>query len=198
MVSGLIADRLSGSINFAGGKLLDSRIGSHYNAGMLDKIIESIPHKAGSYLLWLNLPKAQELAVGRLGVFCFSPGDYLYLGSAQGSGGLQARLGRHLRGEGRTHWHIDYLRAAAVVSGFGYQIVPADSSNRLECRWSQNLAALAESTIPAPGFGSSDCRTSCLAHLVHFPSGLQDDFAQITVKTGLHLRIIYVLPGHQL
>ena len=25
--------------------------------------------------------------------------------------GLQARVGRHLRGDGTRHWHIDYLRA---------------------------------------------------------------------------------------
>jgi hypothetical protein len=45
----------------------------------------------------------------------------------------------------------------------------------LECAWSQALARLPGTRIPAPGFGSSDCRCACPAHLVAFPDGLPDE-----------------------
>ncbi len=136
---------------------------------MLDEVIRTIPQCPGSYALWLHLHQAQNLTVGKLGYFTFPTGDYVYLGSARGSGGLRARLGRYLRGDGKPHWHIDHLRAAAQVNGFGYTIHRRDTIYRVpaECDWSQKLASLPETSIPVPGFGSSDCRSSCPAHLVY-------------------------------
>jgi Uri superfamily endonuclease len=97
----------------------------------------------------------------------FPAGDYIYVGSAFGPGGLRTRLGRHLRGDGHPHWHIDTLRAAASVVGYVFAI----ADQPVECRWSQALAALPQARIPAPGFGSSDCRSGCQAHLIAFPVG---------------------------
>jgi Uri superfamily endonuclease len=144
---------------------------------MLAKIIHTIPQQPGSYALWLHLSQSQNLAVGKLGDFTFPAGDYVYLGSARGPGGLRARLGRHLWGgrfqrKRKIRWHIDYLRAAAQVRGFGSQIYRRGiaCSAPTECAWSQKLAALPKSRIVAPRFGASDCQSGCAAHLVYFPS----------------------------
>jgi len=156
---------------------------------MLEGIIQSIPPQAGSYVLWLHLPQTQDLTVGRLGSFTFSAGDYIYLGSAQGPDGLRARLGRHLLGSGQPHWHIDRLRVAAQVRGFGYQ-VSAGLLQSTECRWSQRLATLPDASHPVPGFGSSDCRSGCTAHLVCFPDGIEQTFEDIAYQIGVPLKNI--------
>lgn len=162
---------------------------------MLENSIQSIPREPGSYILWLYNPQSKDLTVGRLGQFNFPAGDYIYIGSAYGPGGLRARLGRHLRGSGKQHWHVDYLRTAALVSRFGYQIsaVHLGSAPHLpptECVWSQRLAVLPEAGLPVPGFGASDCRSGCAAHLVHYPDTIQQIHKRITDQTGVCLRII--------
>ncbi|MBI4216843.1 MAG: GIY-YIG nuclease family protein [Chloroflexi bacterium] len=115
----------------------------------------------GTYALALHLETPQTLLVGRLGVFSFPPGYYLYLGSALGS--LAPRLERHLAGSGRRHWHIDYLRAVATPVGAAY----AKTAEREECRWARAALALPGATVVSPRFGASDCR--CAAHLFRFP-----------------------------
>lgn len=125
----------------------------------------TLPADNGCYVLILQLSRARPITVGRSGKVLFPQGIYLYVGSAFGSGGLRSRVGRHLRGDGRWHWHIDYLRSVADVHGCFYTV--ADRS--LECEWSQALAALPNATIPVPHFGSSDCRSGCEAHLIAFP-----------------------------
>jgi len=168
---------------------------------LLERVIQAIPREPGSYLLWLNLPLSRGLTVGKLGSFTFPAGDYVYMGSARGPGGLRARLGRHLRGSGQPHWHIDHLRTAAQVRGFGYQTNTAHasapyfggiphSSGDKECDWSQRLVAQPEASLPAPGFGASDCRSGCAAHLVHFAGGRQQTPGTIADLTGVHLRIV--------
>jgi histidyl-tRNA synthetase len=156
--------------------------------------IEAIPAEPGSYLLWLHLPQTQDLTIGKLGRINFPSGEYLYLGSAQGSGGLRARLGRHLLGSEKTHWHIDHLRAAAQVRGFGFQIRLAQSGSvprlPLECDWSQKLAILPEVSLPATGFGASDCRSGCAAHLVHISTSSRQRIQTIADQIGICLRII--------
>ena len=161
---------------------------------MLKDMIESIPVEPGSYLLWLHSPQKQDLTIGRLGQFDFPSGEYFYLGSAQGPGGLRARLGRHLLGIGKTHWHIDHLRAATLVRGYSYQIRLAQTGPvpriPLECDWSQKLAALPEVSLPAPGFGASDCLSGCAAHLVHVSAGSRQKIQTIADQIEICLRII--------
>jgi Uri superfamily endonuclease len=156
--------------------------------------VEAIPVEPGSYLLWLHLPQTQDLTIGRLGRFNFPSGDYFYLGSAQGPGGLRARLGRHLLGSGKPHWHIDQLRAVTQVRGFGYQIRLSQSGTTplipLECDWSQKLAILSEVSIPAPGFGASDCRSGCAAHLVYVSADSRQKIGRIVDQIEICLRIV--------
>jgi Uri superfamily endonuclease len=124
-----------------------------------------LPDLPGSYALSLTLCKAVTVCIGRLGWFDFPAGEYVYLGSARGPGGLRARLGRYLTGNGSTHWHIDYLRPHRVIRAVGY----LPGSANLECAWSQALAAVPAARLPAPGFGASDCTQGCPAHLIAFP-----------------------------
>lgn len=131
----------------------------------------AIPKSSGAYILQMDLKHPQTLRVGRLGEFTFPAGDYLYVGSALGPGGLEARLGRHLRGNGHCHWHIDWLRQIVPVRGYFY----LETTEPIECSWSQYLIEQPQAGIPVPGFGASDCRTkgkSCPAHLVWFKSGI--------------------------
>jgi Uri superfamily endonuclease len=121
----------------------------------------------GTYVLalWLEVPS--DILIGRLGTFQFPAGWYLYVGSAFGPGGLDARLGRHQRtfaSGKRAYWHIDHLRQQAVWGGaWG-----SDSPHRLECTWAAALHRLPGAEIVVPGFGASDCH--CRAHLVRIPS----------------------------
>lgn len=125
-----------------------------------------LPDLPGTYAVSFMLPEAVKVSIGRLGSFHFPSGLYVYLGSAQGPGGLRARLGRHLKGNGVTRWHIDYLRPYLKIKAVGY----LPGSANLECDWSQSLAALPSARLPAPGFGASDCVRGCPTHLVAFPT----------------------------
>ena len=122
------------------------------------------PREPGSYVLIMELPEPATVAAGRLGRFTFTPGWYAYAGSAQGPGGLAARLQRHHRGSNTKHWHVDYLRAYAQPVGVWYSVGP----KRRECGWAEALSELPGASMPAPRFGASDCR--CAAHLFHFPT----------------------------
>lgn len=130
-----------------------------------------LPSAPGSYALRLRLSAPVHLQVGRLGEFDFPAGDYVYLGSAHGPGGIRARLLHHLRVVSRPRWHLDWLRMYAFLEAGWYSTMPG----RLECVWSQAIQAMPGVRVPAPGFGSSDCRSSCLAHLMLLPDGLGNE-----------------------
>lgn len=125
---------------------------------------EKLPTEAGTYCLLLSLSQNYKITVGKLGEFDFQAGEYIYTGSALGSGGLQARIKRHLRHDKIPHWHIDWLKAEAQAEG-GWFVI---NERRLECIWAQSLIQIPGLSIPVPGFGSSDCQqpSSCTAHLV--------------------------------
>jgi Uri superfamily endonuclease len=121
----------------------------------------------GTYVLalWLDAPRA--ISVGRLGRFEFPPGWYLYVGSALGPGGLEARLSRHFRrlaSGKRAHWHADYVREFAAWGGAW----ACHSQERLECTWAEAIRRRPDASIVVRGFGASDCR--CPAHLVRVES----------------------------
>lgn len=115
----------------------------------------------GVYALVLRLEGREEITIGRLGKFAFPAGYYLYVGSALGAGGLEARLARHRRRDKKLHWHIDYLLEQAQL----VEVWSAASTDRLECRWAQATRQLSGAEILIPGFGSSDCR--CPTHLIY-------------------------------
>ncbi len=114
----------------------------------------------GTYLLLLQCKQNEQLAVGKLGEFEILPGYYLYVGSAFGPGGVQARMNHHRKIASRPHWHIDYLRKFCELSESWciYQ-------QRREHDWAKRLSDDASFTVPLTGFGSSDC--NCATHLFH-------------------------------
>ena len=126
----------------------------------------------GSYLLLARLGVATELRVGRLGHFEFPVGWYTYSGSAQGPGGIRARLARHARSSKRLHWHIDYLLQCAELET-SWSVA---SETRLECIWAEAVRRLLSGRIAVPRFGASDCR--CPGHLVYL--WIRPSDAQIT------------------
>ncbi|MFB6158552.1 MAG: DUF123 domain-containing protein [Candidatus Nanohalobium sp.] len=99
--------------------------------------------------------------VGALGEVVFSPGLYVYNGSAFGPGGLK-RVDRHreLSVEGGSpHWHIDYLLVSDVVEVV--DVFCAEGCD-LECSLSRVMGGRFEGV---PGFGCSDC--GCGSHLFY-------------------------------
>jgi Uri superfamily endonuclease len=153
-----------------------------------------LPVGAGSYALLLALDVSIRLAIGRLGVFDFPAGPYLYLGSAYGPGGLRARIGHHLQNGTKPRWHLDYLRGAARIEGVWivHAVVQSgeqsDPTRGLECRWSQALVALPGAVIPALGFGASDCTAGCSAHCAAFPAGLEMARIEAALQTQVTAR----------
>ncbi len=112
------------------------------------------PAAPTTYQLIVEVARALTVSVGRLGIFRFPAGTYVYTGSAKRN--IEARIARHLSSAKRLHWHIDYLLAAPGVS-----VLRVRRSRRPECEL--NLATRGET--PVPGFGASDCRAGCGSHL---------------------------------
>lgn len=119
----------------------------------------------GLYALALYLSESREIAVGALGTHAFPAGYHVYVGSAWGPGGLSARVNRHLRGDGKRHWHIDYLRAQADPVALWWA-----ENARAECVWAERLLAYPGTNVFVPHFGASDC--TCPAHLAHVGEAL--------------------------
>ncbi len=148
-----------------------------------------LPAARGAYVLHLYVSRPRPLIIGRLGQYRLPVGHYFYAGSAQGAGGLRARLGRHLFGADTLHWHIDYLRTVSEAQAVLYTV----TDDVLECEWSQALAQFPRAFIPVPRFGASDCRSGCAAHLVAFPrrvdsAGVQHVLAQAAGAPLVRLR----------
>lgn len=106
------------------------------------------------YALMLGLEEEASIHVGALGKIRFPPGIYVYTGSAMNS--VEKRLGRHLSGAGKKHWHIDYLSSAAEP--VDYLVLP--ESSEFECLLAKAVSRVGE---PVNGFGCSDC--GCKSHL---------------------------------
>jgi Uri superfamily endonuclease len=123
-----------------------------------------LKNKPGTYALILKPKSERSIKVGKLGMLKVQDGYYVYVGSAFGPGGLNARIAHHKRKSRRLRWHIDYLRAAAQICEIWYTSDP----NPREHQWAETLAATKASAIPFPGFGSSDC--NCPTHLYYFKS----------------------------
>ncbi len=107
-----------------------------------------------SYQLEIRVARPIRCQIGSRGTFVFPAGRYVYTGSAKRN--LAARIARHLRSDKVLRWHIDYLLAAP-----GVHVVGVTRSRRDEC--ALNQACKGECIVP--GFGASDCRRGCGAHL---------------------------------
>ena len=102
----------------------------------------------------IEVRQTVRLRIGKLGVFSLPNGQYVYTGSARR--GLESRIARHLRSDKALRWHIDYLLNAP-----GVHVTSIVRSHRDECRLNQATPG----TLPVTGFGASDCKAGCGAHL---------------------------------
>jgi Uri superfamily endonuclease len=109
---------------------------------------------ATSYQLHIRLRQSLRLRIGALGELQFPAGEYVYTGSARRN--LAARIARHRRRDKPLRWHIDYLLADPATT-----IEQVATGTRPECGWNQATAG----RVLHPGFGASDCRAGCGAHL---------------------------------
>ena len=124
--------------------------------------LDRLSPEPGAYGLLIRLPREIRTEIGVLGRVTLNSGTYLYLGSAYGSGGLPARLRRHLRTEKPLHWHVDHL---TILGGVERVFV---LPNGRECDLVDRALQLPAIHAPVAGFGSSDCR-QCPAHLLSIP-----------------------------
>jgi Uri superfamily endonuclease len=141
--------------------------------------MEMIGAKPGLYGLQLRIEATQDVRIGRLGVVIFPAGDYLYIGSARGPGGISARVSRHLRHahDKRRFWHIDWLRQIADPTAILWSYTTASH----ECRW---VACLEELSTRHPArFGASDC--GCGGHLIRLRSTANLHDVLETSRAGL-------------
>ena len=117
----------------------------------------------GSYLLLLEIAEPLTITI-RKRDWQLSAGLFVYAGSANGAGGLRARLTRHFRKEKKQHWHIDRITTKVrAMRALCYQGIS-------ECELRARLHASGRFSAPIPGFGSSDC-TSCPTHFLEFTGG---------------------------
>jgi Uri superfamily endonuclease len=151
---------------------------------------------AGTYALILESAGRKPVAVGQLGTLDLRAGFYVYVGSALGPGGLQARINRHFDPSRPIHWHIDCLKRVTRIVEVWYLADPI----RREHSWAKALANLPSASIPMPGFGSSDC--DCPAHLFAFPTAPKlATFARALARTrgaGKAGTLRRLLPGDYL
>ena len=117
----------------------------------------------GVYQLHLRLDKPKRIRVGKLGIFTFPAGRYIYTGSAMN--GLIGRLRRHLKKRKKLYWHIDYLLRHAKIE----TIFVLETGERVECQLNSLTLSLPNAKVIVKGFGCSDCR--CPSHLVYFGEG---------------------------
>lgn len=121
---------------------------------------DALKSAPGTYALILHSHSRERVQVGRWRGIELQPGYSIYVGSAFGPGGVQARVSRHLRVEKPQRWHIDYV--TSLVTPLAAWVSYA--SEKLEHRWAQFFFEKNKLTS-VPGFGCSDCK--CHSHLFH-------------------------------
>ncbi|MDI6654490.1 MAG: GIY-YIG nuclease family protein [Candidatus Hydrothermarchaeota archaeon] len=110
-----------------------------------------------TYCLLIQVKSAQKIKVGKLGVFEFPRGYYVYIGSALNN--LEARIARHFSKRKKKHWHIDYLLEKGKIIAFF-------ASQKKECELNSEIFKIPGAMTPVEKFGSTDC--GCKSHLAYF------------------------------
>ena len=118
----------------------------------------------GTYTLLLACRQPFKLRIGSLGQIKIEKGQYLYTGSALGTGAvsLEQRIARHRRLNKRVKWHIDYLtvhREITVVN-----VICLEANKRIECQINQQILSDLNGKPIIRRAGASDCR--CSGHLL--------------------------------
>ncbi|MHA1712964.1 MAG: GIY-YIG nuclease family protein [Candidatus Ranarchaeia archaeon] len=147
----------------------------------------------GSYVLVIRLKKPLKIMIRHRQYVLDDKAVYLYIGSAVGrSTSLENRISRHLRISGkRKHWHIDSItmdQDSEVTDVF-----LAVSDDNLECDITKKIleSLQARASAPIPGFGASDCKRKCPAHLLKITGSkqkIQEVVLKCISKLGAHAR----------
>lgn len=118
----------------------------------------------GTYVLIFSSSTDRVLQVGQLGQFHVRDGFYVYVGSAFGPGGVQARVSHHRQPSQRLRWHIDYIKSVLRLEETWWTHDPVQR----EHQWAATIHRMHGASIPLHGFGASDC--ACDTHLYFFVS----------------------------
>jgi len=94
----------------------------------------------------------------------FPAGFYIYTGSAKRN--LLHRTARHLTIKHKRRWHIDYLLGSDRARILDVVILPGREQS--ECHANCEVGRMPGAVVVLKGFGSSDCRSGCPAHLYLF------------------------------
>jgi Uri superfamily endonuclease len=116
--------------------------------------------ESGTYALILRSQTDAIVEIGLWRQIKLKSGYYVYIGSAFGPGGVQARVLRHYRKKKSSHWHIDYLTEFMSPIFVLY----SHETRHREHEWAQVLYKMNDMS-PIQGFGCSDCK--CYSHLFH-------------------------------
>lgn len=120
--------------------------------------VAATPGFKGAYVLLFHLPHSVAFSRKQISE-TFPRGWYAYAGSANGPGGIGARLRRHFRRNKKRHWHIDDLTTQAD------EIHALAVEDGLECTLAAGLGQSGAFIPVADGFGASDCM-NCQTHLL--------------------------------
>jgi Uri superfamily endonuclease len=150
---------------------------------------QSLPAAGGAYALLIHTHRAVTMTLAGRKPAELPEARYLYAGSANGPGGIRARVGRHLKGAKTIRWHVDRL-----TNAFGVAAVIALPGGR-ECALLEEIRNWDGVAVAAPGFGSSDCR-ACPAHLVMLPEALEvtDRLDRIIAASGASSAVVWHRP----
>ena len=141
--------------------------------------------RPGTYALVMRCSSDQQVEVGKLGRLNLRPGFYVYVGSAFGPGGLNARIAHHMKITERPHWHLDYLRPALDLTEVWFTYDPGHR----EHQWAGVLATFRHTTIPISGFGASDCRCKSHLYLIRSKPSARRFREKLHVNLNRHARI---------
>lgn len=125
-----------------------------------DQTLRQLPKVAGAYVLVIELEADLTLQNKRFAGKILPKGTYLYCGSANGPGGIAARVKRHCKQDKKPHWHVDELTSNGAGRVVSVLVVPDGNECALRAAMQEP-----DSQVPVPGFGSSDC-IACRSHLI--------------------------------
>lgn len=145
----------------------------------------------GAYVLIIRVRQPVKLQIKSLGEQLFEAGVWVYVGSAMGDGStsLENRLNRHFRKEKTVYWHIDHLLDNDDTELT--EALWAESIAPFECDLAQAIGSIEGFFVGVRGFGSSDCRKKCPAH-IYFYQGeelVHEKLIQVFLSLGFQPKV---------
>ncbi len=132
----------------------------------------------GAYLLIIEIGRDTVVRT-KAREFHLRPGYYVYVGSAMNS--LEGRVRRHMSGNKKLHWHVDYLLERSKL----LEAILIPSDERIEERLSEAVSRLGEAV---EGFGASDLGVS--SNLYHFDEHPGDLLGKLLSSMGLRWKSV--------